>query len=590
MVNHLRLMHLKKFMEAFDGNTEDEQSKFSTVHARIEYYMLEFDKDCAAIQIDGAIFDTLKAKAKLHRNMNSYIATKHEDKPKLKHELSNSVGYLLREETDQAWSKIKGHFKSMMESILSELDDTLPKFGVDKEGEKEKIETIEKYAKDVVEAKAGEESGRAKIHMMSKFVKLFKYDYDSSPRDWKDEELEEAAKDALYTPLKLLAGLAAIHLDNDDADDNIQDILSSALLGSGDQNASNDLDSPYWEKVPSNRTLITPVECKELWIEYLVEAKDAIDETLKDLEISIVALSTLIYIYQFSSLLPTHPLFYLLLQSSLKITEVQTNPSAMTTNANTGDDHAFQLIDWNYNFNILGIKDFERKVKLKEQGLSYAVVAIMGPQSSGKSTLFNYLFGTSFKEMNTYGLRSQTTKGIWLARCADIKPLTIVMDMEGTDGSERGEDTKFENPSALFALAIANVVLINMWCHDIGRSRAANLPLLEIVFQQVMAGFDGKLPKKILMVVVRDYSKSSTPEKILEAQLKDIIQKIWSSIKKPPGRNDIQLSDLFKVQVKFLPNYEERKEEFIKEVGKLKEEFVNSTAPGGLVVDQKYPA
>lgn len=47
MVNHLRLKHLKKFMEAFDGNTDDEQSKFSTVHARIEYYMLEFDKDCA---------------------------------------------------------------------------------------------------------------------------------------------------------------------------------------------------------------------------------------------------------------------------------------------------------------------------------------------------------------------------------------------------------------------------------------------------------------------------------------------------------------------------------------------------------------
>jgi hypothetical protein len=35
--------------------------------------------------------------------------------------------------------------------------------------------------------------------------------------------------------------------------------------------------------------------------------------------------------------------------------------------------------------------------------------------------------------------RSQTTKGIWLARCGGIEPCTLVMDLEGTDGRERGE-------------------------------------------------------------------------------------------------------------------------------------------------------
>lgn len=35
--------------------------------------------------------------------------------------------------------------------------------------------------------------------------------------------------------------------------------------------------------------------------------------------------------------------------------------------------------------------------------------------------------------------RSQTTKGIWMARCAGIEPCTLVMDLEGTDGRERGE-------------------------------------------------------------------------------------------------------------------------------------------------------
>jgi protein SEY1 len=39
--------------------------------------------------------------------------------------------------------------------------------------------------------------------------------------------------------------------------------------------------------------------------------------------------------------------------------------------------------------------------------------------------------------------RSQTTKGIWMARGVNIEPLTIVMDLEGSDGRERGEVTHF---------------------------------------------------------------------------------------------------------------------------------------------------
>lgn len=35
--------------------------------------------------------------------------------------------------------------------------------------------------------------------------------------------------------------------------------------------------------------------------------------------------------------------------------------------------------------------------------------------------------------------RSQTTKGIWMAKCVGIEPFTLVMDLEGTDGRERGE-------------------------------------------------------------------------------------------------------------------------------------------------------
>lgn len=60
--------------------------------------------------------------------------------------------------------------------------------------------------------------------------------------------------------------------------------------------------------------------------------------------------------------------------------------------------------------------------------------------------------------------RHQTTRGIWLARSAKLpRPATLVMDLEGSDGRERGEDdNSFERQSALFALAVADVLLVNM--------------------------------------------------------------------------------------------------------------------------------
>ena len=34
--------------------------------------------------------------------------------------------------------------------------------------------------------------------------------------------------------------------------------------------------------------------------------------------------------------------------------------------------------------------------------------------------------------------RRKTTNGIWIAKAPDIEPLTVVLDLEGTDGKERG--------------------------------------------------------------------------------------------------------------------------------------------------------
>lgn len=58
--------------------------------------------------------------------------------------------------------------------------------------------------------------------------------------------------------------------------------------------------------------------------------------------------------------------------------------------------------------------------------------------------------------------RGQTTKGIWLAFHTDSK--TMIIDCEGTDSKERGDDrNKFEHTSALFCMALSDVLVMNMW-------------------------------------------------------------------------------------------------------------------------------
>ncbi|KAL7588713.1 hypothetical protein Lser_V15G38977 [Lactuca serriola] len=242
------------------------------------------------------------------------------------------------------------------------------------------------------------------------------------------------------------------------------------------------------------------------------------------------------------------------------------------------------LIDGDGTFNAAGLEKFMKEVKLSECGLSYAIVSIMGPQSSGKSTLLNHLFHTNFLEMDAFKGRSQTTKGIWMARCTGIEPCTVVMDLEGTDGRERGEDdTAFEKQSALFALAVSDIVLINMWCHDIGREHAANKPLLKTVFQVMTRLFSPR--KTTLIFVIRD--KTRTPLENLEPVLREDIQKIWDSVPKPEVHKETPLKTFFNIEVVALSSFEEKEELFKEQVGNLRKRFYQSIAPGGLAGDRQ---
>jgi len=70
------------------------------------------------------------------------------------------------------------------------------------------------------------------------------------------------------------------------------------------------------------------------------------------------------------------------------------------------------------------------------------------------------------------------------------------MDVEGTDSRERGDaqvllpaarmradGEDFERRSALFSLAISEVIIVNLWEQQVGLYQGANLGLLKTVFE-----------------------------------------------------------------------------------------------------------
>ncbi|KAM0872437.1 hypothetical protein ACQ4PT_038729 [Festuca glaucescens] len=257
---------------------------------------------------------------------------------------------------------------------------------------------------------------------------------------------------------------------------------------------------------------------------------------------------------------------------------------AATAAADGSECHAAQVVGADGEMDGAAMERFAAAAGLASRGLSYAVVSIFGPQGSGKSTLLNRLFGTSFTEMDALKGRNQTTKGMWVAKAVGIEPFTVVMDLEGTDGRERGEDdTAFEKQSALFALAVSDIVMINLWCHDIGREQAANRPLLKTIFEVLMCLFSPR--KTTLLLVIRD--KTKTPVEYLAQALTEDIQKIWDSVPKPEVFKEASLSDFFNVDVTALSSYEEKEELFKEQVGKLRHRFINSIAPSGLAADRR---
>jgi hypothetical protein len=235
--------------------------------------------------------------------------------------------------------------------------------------------------------------------------------------------------------------------------------------------------------------------------------------------------------------------------------------------------------------------------QLSDIGLRYRVIAVFGGQSTGKSTLLNCVFGTNFQTMDDDRHRGQTTTGAYLSQ-SNKGENVFVIDFEGTDSVERGEDKTLERQLSLFALSIADTLIINMWAKEVGRLQAANLSLLQTVFEvnlqlfstmdsaPVGSGYIDPMVMKdegaavarerpTLLFVLRD--NDGNPETLLTS-LKKSLDKVWEGVTKPKKYALCSIEALFDLKYQIMSHRKFQAKEFDEEVGQLQRKFTDPTA------------
>ncbi|KAJ3509789.1 hypothetical protein NLJ89_g5032 [Agrocybe chaxingu] len=252
----------------------------------------------------------------------------------------------------------------------------------------------------------------------------------------------------------------------------------------------------------------------------------------------------------------------------------QPNGTTVTVNGHGGpaslsaSTERIQIVDEEKKFTP-DLKEQIEKWGLLDSGFGYNIVSVFGSQSTGKS--------------------------IWMCRGKDMS--VMVMDVEGTDGRERGEDQDFERKSALFSLASSEILIVNLWEHQVGLYQGANMGLLKTVFEVNLGLFgkkatDGTSGRTLLLFVIRDHI-GQTPLANLQATLTADLSRIWDSLSKPSELKDRQLSDYFDLAFTALPHKILSADKFESEVAELRKRFADKSNPDYLfkpVYHKRIPA
>ena len=118
-------------------------------------------------------------------------------------------------------------------------------------------------------------------------------------------------------------------------------------------------------------------------------------------------------------------------------------------------EEPINLINEDLHFGGKILKNILNKLHLQGE---INIISILGPQSSGKSTLLNYLFGAGFKVAS-----GRCTKGVYFTLLTNVleNRHLIIIDTEGLMTTSKGRDHLFDNQIATLIFSISNIVILN---------------------------------------------------------------------------------------------------------------------------------
>lgn len=162
---------------------------------------------------------------------------------------------------------------------------------------------------------------------------------------------------------------------------------------------------------------------------------------------------------------------------------------------------------------------------------SYHVVVITGPQSSGKSTLFNKAFGLEFRMMNST-ITSQTTQGIDMT--VSNRYSRVFLDMEGGDSFERftNQASHVERMILGFGSTVADVLVYNIWMNEIGSRTSQIEPISKIISHYLSSCGE----KRKILFTIRDVPSDEDKEN-LKLNLSEMFRK---AVQKAVNENNLR--------------------------------------------------
>lgn len=101
------------------------------------------------------------------------------------------------------------------------------------------------------------------------------------------------------------------------------------------------------------------------------------------------------------------------------------------------------------------MRELDRDLGVDVRRRPLLVISVIGVQSSGKSTLMNYLFGCSFATHV-----GRCTKGLYISLLETKRELIVILDTEGLLSVEARDDV-FDKQVALMTMACSDLVIVN---------------------------------------------------------------------------------------------------------------------------------